>query len=59
MARSTSARAAKTKLAAAVARPRNPLSVAARQRAAGPHGPTRKAERVAARVRLKKGLDSG
>jgi hypothetical protein len=35
-------------------RPRNPLTTLARKRAAGPHGPSRKAERAAAKVRLKK-----
>jgi hypothetical protein len=38
-------------------KPRNPLSVAARKRVAGAHGPSRKAERAAAKVRLKKGPD--
>jgi hypothetical protein len=45
---------AKTTIAVPVPRPRNTLATAARQRAAGAHGPTRKAERVAARVRLNK-----
>lgn len=38
-------------------RPRNPVSLAARQRAAGPHGPTRKALRQQAKRHLKKLLD--
>ncbi len=42
--------------AVATARPRNPFATAARQRVAGAHGPSRKAERAAAKVRLKKGL---
>lgn len=47
----------KTTITVPVSRPRNPLATAARRRAAGAHGPTRKAERVAARVRLKKSAD--
>jgi hypothetical protein len=35
-------------------RPRNPLVVAARKRLAGPHQPTRGAERQLAKRRLKK-----
>ena len=57
MARMTAGRAAKRKVVAAKVRPRNPLAIAARKRSAGPHGPSRKAERAAAKVRLKKGLD--
>lgn len=51
------ARRAKSSVRVPVPRPRNPLSVAARKRAAGAHGATRKAERAAAKVRLKKRLD--
>ena len=36
--------------------PRNPVAVAARQRAAGAHGPTRKAQRNAARRALQRAL---
>ncbi len=35
---------------------RNPLVSLARKRTAGPHGPSRKAERSAAKVRLRKQL---
>jgi hypothetical protein len=59
MARKSTARAAKTASVGAAVRPRNPLTVAARKRSAGPHGPTLKAQRAAAKVRLKKGLDGG
>lgn len=52
-------RPAKTVIVIPAARPRNPLSIAARKRAAGPHGPSHKAERQAAKVRLKKGQESG
>ena len=38
--------------------PRNPFAVAARQRAAGPHGPTNKAKRLQDKRQLKKLLDS-
>jgi len=48
---------AKTVISLPPAKPRNPLSLAARQRTAGPHGPSRKAERQAAKVRLKKGQE--
>jgi hypothetical protein len=58
MAKKAAARSPKSSITVVAPRPRNLLSIAARQRSAGPHGPTRKAERVAARVRLKKGLDS-
>jgi len=51
------ARATKTVITLPAAKPRNPLSLAGRQRAAGPHGPTRKAERQAAKIRLKKGQE--
>ncbi|MGE5713426.1 MAG: hypothetical protein ACM32F_06090 [Betaproteobacteria bacterium] len=51
------ARSVKASVAVPVPRPRNPLAMVARRRAAGVHGPTRKAERVAARVRLKKAVD--
>jgi hypothetical protein len=55
VAKSTATR--KSKLAAiASPRPRNPYAAAARQRVAGPHGPSRKSERAAAKVRLKKGI---
>jgi len=47
------------KVTIAVPRPRNPLATAARLRPAGAHGPTRKAERAAARIRLKKGEVEG
>jgi hypothetical protein len=40
-------------------RPRNPLSLAARKRVAGAHGPSKKAERAAAKVRLRKRPDEG
>ena len=59
MARKSTARSAKAVLSVAAPRPRNPLTVAARKRSAGPHGPTGKAQRAAAKVRLKKGLDGG
>lgn len=36
--------------------PRNPVAVAARRRSAGAHGPTRKAQRAAARRALKQAL---
>jgi hypothetical protein len=52
-------RSVKSVIAVPVPRPRNPLATAARRRSAGAHGPTRKAERAAARVRLKKGADEG
>jgi len=51
------ARPARTVITLPSAKPRNPLSLAGRQRAAGPHGPTRKAERQAAKIRLKKGQE--
>ena len=54
MAKSSTTR--RPKLGIASTRPRNPIATAARQRVAGAHGPTRKAERVAAKIRLKKGL---
>lgn len=57
MARGKSAARVRTTLAVPLPRPRNPLSVAARKRAAGAHGATRKAERAAAKVRLKKQID--
>ncbi len=41
----------------AVARPRNPIALAARRRAAGPHGPSRKAQRRREKLKLKKLLD--
>jgi hypothetical protein len=37
--------------------PRNPIAVAARKRAAGPHGPSRKARRLQEKRKLKKLLD--
>ncbi|MFN7570069.1 MAG: hypothetical protein ACK5TK_01245 [Betaproteobacteria bacterium] len=40
-------------------KPRNPLAVVARQRAAGAHGPSGKAERQRGRRQLKKLLDEG
>lgn len=36
------------------ARPRNPIALAARRRAAGPHGPSRKALRQQEKRKLKK-----
>lgn len=52
-------RATRMTVTVPVARPRNPLSLAARKRSAGPHGPSHKAERQAAKLRLKKGQDPG
>lgn len=49
----------KTVITVPVARPRNPVTLAARKRVAGPHGPSRKAERQAAKIRLKKGQEPG
>lgn len=40
-------------------KPRNPLAVAARQRSAGAHGPSRKAERLRDKRLVKKLLDEG
>lgn len=34
--------------------PRNPIALAARKRAAGPHGPSRKAQRLQEKRKLKK-----
>lgn len=41
------------------ARPRNPVAVAARKRAAGPHGPSRKAQRQQEKRKLRKLLGQG
>lgn len=49
----------RTVITVPVARPRNPVTLAARKRVAGPHGPSRKAERRAAKVRLKKRQEPG
>lgn len=38
----------------APSKPRNPLTAAAKQRAAGPHGPTRKGRRLQEKRNLKK-----
>jgi hypothetical protein len=43
----------------APAKPRNPLAIAVRQRAAGPHEPSRRALRRKAKRQLKKLLDEG
>jgi hypothetical protein len=40
-------------------KPRNPLAVAARQRSAGAHGASRKAERLRDKRLVKKLLDEG
>ena len=37
--------------------PRNPIALAARKRAAGPHGPSRKAQRLLEKRKLKKLLE--
>jgi len=37
--------------------PRNPVVIAARKRAAGPHGPTTKAQRLLEKRKLKKLLE--
>ena len=49
MARRSNARAGKSVVGATARRPRNPLALVVRQRAAGPHGPTRKAQRAASK----------
>jgi len=57
MARKSTARSQPTVVRIASVKPRNLLAVAARKRSAGPHGPTRKAERAASKVRLRKRPD--
>ena len=51
------ARAAGFTVTTGVPAPRNPVVVAARKRAAGPHGPSKKAVRQQEKRRLKKLLD--
>ncbi len=55
----TSVAGSRTVITVPIARPRNPVTLAARKRVAGPHGPSRKAERQAAKIRLKKGQEPG